>query len=155
MKYFLTFLLFFFMASTAGAETLSESEIISFIETVDSSFKNRDPEALASSLSDSAKLKGTTTVSGSQSEYSANKEQYVSSVVAAWNNYKNYEYTKEQSTITNISKSSAVVDEVVVETFEIGGDSYEVRSENKVFIEKDQKTLKAIKIITNSTVTKT
>ncbi len=75
--------------------------------------------------------------------------------MAAWKIYKNYEYTKEHSTITNISESSAVVDEVVVETFEISGDSYEVKSKNKVFIEKDQETLKAVKIITNSTVTKT
>ncbi len=155
MRYFLYFLVFLLIGSNAMADVLSEEKVLAFIEKVDSSFINMDPEVLESALSDSAIIEGTTTVSGDVSEYSISKEQYLSSVVAAWRSYINYEYTKESSKIENITENEATVDEVVVETFEIDGSNYEVRSRNKVFIEREQETLKTTRVIANSTVTKT
>ncbi len=99
-------------------------------------------------------MTGTTSVSGNISEYSASKEQYLSSVIGAWKNYRDYKYTKERSEIISITENTAIVDEVVTETFRVEGTSYQVRSKNKVFLEKRKETLKATKIITNSTVTK-
>ncbi len=154
MKYFLYLLVSLLIASNAMAGALSEEEAMEFIEKVDLAFINRNPEALGSTLSDNATLMGTTTVSGDVSNYSVSKEQYLSSVIGAWRNYSSYDYTKESSKIRSITGNRAIVYEVVVETFELGGTNYEVRSTNKVFLEKEKEAIKVTKIITNSTVTK-
>ncbi len=155
MRYFLYLLVSLLITSNVMAGPLSEEDVLEFIEIVDSSIINRNPEALESALSDSATLIGTTTVSGVVSEYSVSKEQYLSSVIGAWRSYRNYEYTKESSKIRSITENEAIFDEVVTETFELDGANYEVRSTSKVFVGREKGTLKATKIITNSTVTKT
>lgn len=143
-----------FLSINAMAIELNEQSVEGFIKKVDASFAEKDIESLASTISDQATLAGSMTFEGKTSEFSINKEQYISSVESGWNSDASYSYTKESTEIVLISQEEATIREIVVETATMGGNKYLIRSENQVVIKVVNDSLQAIKIIVKSKATK-
>lgn len=154
MKTFISCFLFFFSINGVAQE-LTEGEVINFIKQVDSAFINKDAGALNKYLSDNAVLMGKSTVNGRTTPFETNKQKYVSAVSMGWKADKNYKYKKEKSQIKSINGNKAIVDEVVLEFVNYGGNSFKVRSHNQVYIKKSENgVIQTTKIIADSVLTK-
>ena len=136
------------------SQDLTNSEVIKFIEKVDSSFMEQDLSVLESTFSDNVILEGKTTAFGKVSDFKITKNEYMSSVASAWANYESYKYIKETYEIKLVENNRAVVEEVVVEEFSVNGSDYRVRSENEVTLEKTSGEVRAAKININSVMSR-
>ncbi len=90
-----TFVLLLFSISIVSAENLNEAHIHEFIDEIDKTVLQQDITKLAGFLSDDITITTYVSILGNLRTHTANKEDYLKTVEAAWKKAKDYHYTRQ------------------------------------------------------------